>query len=116
MDERLQNALTFSNHQSTLSTQRRILREKLDSQLAYGHGGGIFLINETLINFIQFLISQGRTSDIPILDSNRNPILISDVQSFLDDILGIYFSSVLDYYNENERIKKNRSVEKLIDL
>lgn len=116
MDERLQNALTFSNHQSTLSTQRRILKEKLDSTLTYGYNGGIFIINETLINFLQFLITQERKQNIPILDSNKNPILIKEVEAFLDDILNIYFSAILTYYDDYERIKKSRTVEKLVDL
>lgn len=116
MDERLQNALSFSNHQTTLSTQRRILKEKLNSSLTYGHNGGIFLIDETLINFLQFLISKGRVEFVPVLDSNKNPILINNVESFLDEVIGVYFSAVLSYYNEYEGIKKRRTVEKLIDL
>ena len=116
MDERLQNALSFSNHQTTLSTQRRILKEKLNSSLTYGHNGGIFIIDETLINFLQFLISKERTQNVPLLDSNKNPILIHDVEIFLEEIIGVYFSAVLSYYNEYEGIKKRRTVEKLVDL
>jgi hypothetical protein len=115
MDDRLQKALVFSNYQSTLSNQRRILREKLDSSLLCGHNGGVFKVDETLISFVQFLSSQNR-NHIPILDSNKNPILIEDMSAFLEKILDVYFSSVLDYYNEYEKIKRNRTVEKLIDL
>jgi spore coat protein CotF len=114
MDPRLSEALSFSNYQNTLSTQRKILREKLNSSLLYGYNGGIFKVDESLISFTQLLASQNR-SNLPILDSNKNPILIQDMKYFLDEILNVYFSAVLDYYNEYEKIKKSRSVEKLVD-
>jgi len=115
MDERLQKALSFSNYQYTLSNQRRVLREKLDSSLLYGYNSGIFVVNESLISFVRLLVDSGRTH-LPILDSNRNPILIENTEEFLEKILDVYYSAVLDYYNEYEKIKKNRTVEKLIDL
>jgi hypothetical protein len=91
------------------------LREKLDSSLLYGYNGGIFKVDESLISFVNFLSDQER-ANIPILDSNKNPILIENLKEFLDEILNVYFSAVLDYYNEYEKIKKNRTTEKLIDL
>jgi len=115
MDDRLQKALSFSNYQFTLTNQRKMLREKLDSSLLYGYNGGIFKVDESLISFVNFLSDQGR-ANIPILDSNKNPILIENLKEFLDEILNVYFSAVLDYYNEYEKIKKNRTTEKLIDL
>jgi hypothetical protein len=115
MDDRLQKALSFSNYQFALTNQRKILREKLDSSLLYGYNGGIFKVDDSLISFINFLSDQGR-ANIPILDSNKNPILIENLKIFLDEILNVYFSAVLDYYNEYEKIKKNRTTEKLIDL
>jgi hypothetical protein len=115
MDDRLQKALSFSNYQFALTNQRKILREKLDSSLLYGYNGGIFKVDDSLISFINFLSDQGR-ANIPILDSNKNPILIENLKTFLDEILNVYFSAVLDYYNEYEKIKKNRTTEKLIDL
>jgi hypothetical protein len=115
MDDRLQKALSFSNYQFTLTNQRKMLREKLDSSLLYGYNGGIFKVDESLISFVNFLSDQER-ANIPILDSNKNPILIENLKEFLDEILNVYFSAVLDYYNEYEKIKKNRTTEKLIDL
>jgi hypothetical protein len=115
MDDRLQKALSFSNYQFTLTNQRKMLREKLDSSLLYGYNGGIFKVDESLISFVNFLSDQER-ANIPILDSNKNPILIENLKEFLNEILNVYFSAVLDYYNEYEKIKKNRTTEKLIDL
>lgn len=116
MDDRLKKALEFSNYQNTLSVQRQLLKEKLNSSLIYGYNGGIFKVTESLISFVQFLIDNDRISDIPILDSNSNPILIKDMKEFRDSILNVYFTVVVGYYAEYEKIKKNRTVEKLVEL
>ena len=42
--------------------------------------------------------------------------MIKDMPTFRDEIFDRYFSATLEYYNEYEKIKKSRSVEKLVDL
>lgn len=116
MDPRLEQALDFSNYNQTLSTKRRQLKEKVDAKLTYGHNGGIFKIDRTLIVFVQMLIDQGRINDVPVLDSNENPILIENLSSFRDEIIDRYFSSVYDYYEQYQGIKKARTVKMLTDL
>lgn len=116
MDDILKKSLDFSNFQASLSTQRKILKEKLDAGLTIGYSGGIFKIDSSLITFVQFFIDQQRTSGIPIIDSNGNPVLIDDLQDFKEKILDRYFSSVFEYQEKYEKIKKTRSVEKLLDL
>lgn len=114
MDERLKQALDFSKYQLTLSVQKKLLREKIEAKLTYGHSGGIFKIDQTLISFVQFLIDQDRTENVPILDANELPILIPDLKKFRDDILDRYFTSLYEYYENYEKIKKSRTIEKLI--
>ena len=116
MDERLQKALDFSNFRHTFSIQRKILKEKNEARLTYGHGGGVFKIDMTLITFVDMLINNGRKNDVPLLDSNNNPILINDLDEFKNEILDRYFTSTLEYYKEYEKVKKTRSLEKLLEL
>lgn len=116
MDQQLQAALDFAKYQQTFSIQRKVLKEKMDAKLTYGHAGGIFKINQSLISFVQMLISQNRISSVPLIDSNDNPVLIEDLVAFRDEILDRYFSSSLEYYEEYQKLKKSRSVEKLLDL
>lgn len=116
MDTRLQQALDFAKYKETLEIQKTQAREKLDSKLTFGHNGGIFKIDRALINFVQFLIDSDRKVDVPLLDHNHTPILIKDLEMFKVEILDRYFAGILEYYNENERIKKSRSVEKLLDV
>jgi hypothetical protein len=116
MDDLLKKALEFSNYQNTLTIQKKVLREKVSSQLTYGYNGGIFKIDQTLITFVQMLLDQGREGGIPLLDSNNTPIIVEDLASFRDEILDRYFTSLLDYHEKYQELKKNRSVEKLVGL
>jgi hypothetical protein len=116
MDDRLSTALEFANYRQTLAIQRKTLKEKINGRLTFGHSGGLFKIDRSLIAFVQMLLDQGRTTDIPLMDENDNPILINDLQSFRDDIVDRYFTATLEYYNEYNILKKSRTVEKLLDI
>jgi hypothetical protein len=116
MEEQLKKALDFSNYRQTFSIQRRTLKEKIEAKLTYGCNGGIFKIDRSLITFVQLLIDQGRVSGVPLIDSNENPILIDNLETFRDEILDRYFTSTLEYYEQYQDLKKSRSVEKLLDL
>jgi len=116
MDERLTKALDFAKYKQSLNLQRKNLREKIDGKLTYGHNGGIFKIDRSLINFVELLINKERTINVPLLDSNENPILIENLVAFRDEILDRYMSSVYEYAEQYEKIKKSRSVEKLLEL
>ncbi len=115
MDERLQKALDFSNYRQTLSIQRKTLKEKINAKLTYGCNGGIFKIDRSLITFVQMLIDQGRTENVPLIDVNENPILVIDLNEFRDEILDRYFTATFEYHEEYKKIKSSRSVEKLLD-
>lgn len=114
MDDRLKNALEFANYRQTFSVQRKTLEEKIDARLTYGINGGIFKIDQTLINFVHTLESAGRTTDVVLLDTNKTPILIENLDNFKNEILDRYFTSVNEYYDEYKKLKSSRSVEKLI--
>ena len=116
MQEQLKKALEFSNYKQTFAIQRKTLKEKIESKLTYGHNGGIFKINRELINFVQLLIDRGRMSGIVLMDINENPILIENVESFRDEIFDRYFTATNDYYEQYQKLKKSRSVEKLLEL
>jgi hypothetical protein len=116
MDERLKKALDFSNYRQSLSIQRKTLKEKINAKLTYGCHGGLFKIDRSLIVFVQMLIDQNRTENVPLIDQNDNPILIPDLLEFRDEILDRYFTSTYEYYEEYQKIKNSRTVEKLLDL
>ncbi len=116
MDDALKKALDFAKYQQTFSVQQKTLKEKIDAKLTYGFNGGLFKIDRNLLVFVQLLLDQGRTSGVPLIDSNQRPVMVDDLESFRDEIFDRYFSSTLEYYEEYERLKRSRSVEKLLDL
>jgi hypothetical protein len=115
MDDALKKALDFAKYRQTYSIQQKVLKENINARLTYGYNGGIFKINRELIVFVQMLLDQGRSDNVPLLDLNTRPILIDDLGKFRDEIFDRYFSSTLEYYEEYEALKKKRSVEKLLE-
>lgn len=116
MDDVLKKALEFSNYRQTLAIQRKTLKEKINQDLTYGFGGGIFKIDRSLISFVQMLVDQGRVDNVPLLDTNDVPVMIPNMEKFRDDIMDRYFSALYNYYEKDQQIRKSRSVEKLVDL
>lgn len=116
MEDILSKALEFSNFQHSITLQRKSLKERNESRLTFGYGGGVFKIDQSLISFVNTIVGKGRTSNVVVLDMNSNPVLVEDLETFLDDILGRYYESTLAYYDEYQKIKSKRSVEKLLDL
>lgn len=116
MQDEFQKALDFSNYRQTFAIQRKTLKEKIDAKLTYGHNGGIFKIDRTLLNFVEMLIYKDRSEDVVILDVNDNPILVNDLVKFKEEIFDRYFSATNEYFEEYQKIKKARSVESLLEV
>lgn len=115
MDERLEKALEFSNYMVTLNNQKRILNEQYQQDLVHYFGGGQFSITQGLVSFCQSLVSLNQT-DTVLVDDNSQPIYVEDLTNFLDSIVTQYSEASNRYLTEYEKIKKNRSVEGLVDV
>lgn len=113
MDERLVKALDISNYMVTLNNQRRSLKEKFMADLIFYQNGGSFSVSKELINFTKTLVDYDNDTDVVLIDDNNIPILIEDLKEFLSKIINIYFVASNEYYTEYEKLKKNRSVERI---
>jgi hypothetical protein len=116
MDDAVRAALEFSKFNYSLSLKRKHLKDKMSAKLTFGHSGGLFKIDRSLISFVQMLIDQNRLSNVPLIDDNENPVVIENLEEFRDEILDRYFTVTLEYHEEFEKIKKSRSVEKLLEI
>lgn len=116
MDDKLKSALDFAQFRQAFAIQHKTLKEKNQAKLTYGYNSGIFKIDRELICFIQMLIDKGRSSSVILLDINDNPIIIEDLAAFQVEVLDRYFTATNEYFEEYQKIKKSRSVEKLVDL
>lgn len=115
MDERLEKALDFSNYMVTLNNQKRVLKEKFREQTVYYYLGGQFTVSKQLITFVSMLVEQGNDEDIVLVDDNETPIMIANLSDFQAEILNTYFTAANEYHAEYENLRKNRSVEKLVE-
>jgi hypothetical protein len=99
----------------TLNNQKRLLKEKFYENLIYFDSGSQFIVTQNLINFVKLLIESGYDTDVVLIDDNDIPVRINDLQTFYQNILDVYFKSSNAYMNEYEKIRKSRTIEKLID-
>lgn len=115
MDERLQKALDVSNYMVTLNNQKRILKEQYKENLIYYYNGGQFTITQQLISFCQSLVAMSQESTI-LVDDNDIPVEILDLKAFAEDLNSKYFETSNRYLSEYNKLKKNRSVESIMNL
>lgn len=116
MDERIEKAFGVANYMATLSNQRRIILEEFNQKLVYYTNGGTFNISPELINFTKTAIDLGHDTDVAFIDANNFPIVIADVQSFFDAIVGIYFEVLNEYSAKFTEIKSKRKIGDIVEL
>jgi len=115
MTSKLTKALEFSNYRQTLNIQHNNLKSKVQTLLTYSINGGSFNIDLPLITFVEMLIKKENDS-VVLLDVYNNPIEITDLKDFLEEILPRYFEATNEYYAEYSKLKQSRKVHKLVDL
>jgi hypothetical protein len=114
MDERLKQALDYSNYMITLTNQKRILLEQYHNDLIYYFNSGQFSVTQQLISFCQSLLQLEQEEAI-LIDDNGLPISIEDLKKFTSKIVAVYFTASNRYLTEYAKLKKNRSVEGIIN-
>ena len=114
IDDRLQKALDFSKYRVTLYNQKKNAQLKLKQSLTYAKNGGTFEANQTLVSFVQTLISLGQESAI-LLDVHGNPIEIGNLQDFLEAVVEKYNEATNDYLAEYKKIQSSRRIAPMMD-
>lgn len=115
MDEKLEKALEFSNYMVTLNNQKKLIHEKFLENSVYYYNGGKFAVTKELLGFVQGLVQMNQTSTI-LVDDNDIPVEITDLEQFSLDLYNTYFTAANEYLVEYNNIKKNRTVEGLVNL
>ena len=113
--ERLEKALDFSNTMKTFNLNKNNLKVKTQNLLSYSTAGGSFTVDQSLISFMNFIVSSGK-SEISLLDKNDIPVRIEDTEKFLDEISSLYFEVINDYYNEYQKLRSSRKIEKVLEI
>ena len=114
MDTRIEKALEFANYRTTLANQKQILKEQCEASLNFAHNGGLFVIDETLISFIGNFVKEGKKSMV-VLDTNRTPVDIEDLEEFYNKMCTRWFESVNEYHRQEQELANKRKVNKLVE-
>ena len=114
MDTRIEKALEFANYRTTLANQKQKLKEQCEASLNFAHNGGLFVIDETLISFIGNFVKEGKKSMV-VLDTNRTPVDIEDLEEFYNKMCTRWFESVNEYYRQEQELANKRKVNKLVE-
>lgn len=115
MDERLEKALEFSNYRISLFQRKEDLKLNMANMLTHANNGGIFKIDPTLICFVKQLVDKKKTRAV-LIDSNENPIELTDLKDFYDEIFNKYFEATNLYHIEYSKLKSSRTVSSLYDF
>lgn len=110
MDDRLEKALEFANYRVGLFNQKENIKLKMETMLSYGINGGIFKATPELISFITLISSHGKDT-VVLIDINGNPIEITDLDLFKNELLSRYFEATNYYHVEYTKLRKARSVK-----
>jgi hypothetical protein len=98
----------------TLANQQRVLKNVFKDEVLHYFGGGQFTVTRELIVFVNMLVSQGDAEAV-LIDDKEVPIRVTDLKEFQANILETYKEAVTNYYTEYDKLRKNRSVEKLVE-
>ena len=114
MDERLEKALEFSNYRATLGVQKKNIRTRMHVLQTVHYNKGSFLADSATIAFANALKQHGKKSAV-MIDTKDNPIEISDIDDFIEALIGAYTEATLEYKTQMDKISKARNIKKLMD-
>ena len=113
--ERLEKELDFSNTMQTFNLNKNNLKVKTQNLLNYSINGGTFNIDQSLIGFMHMIVTSGKKETI-LLDKNDVPIKIDNTEKFLEDISSLYFEAINEYYNDYQKLRSSRKIEKVLEI
>lgn len=115
MDEKLKNALDFSNYVITLNNHKRVLFEKYKNDSIFYYNSGKFSITQQLISFCKTLCDLSQENMV-LLDDDGLPVEISNIAEFTKTLINQYTLATNTYLLEYTKLTKNRSVAGIVDL
>jgi len=115
MDDKLEKALDFSNYRQTLYNQQQTLKAKVINELLLTYQESIFKATPELIGLIKTIVDFNYPTVI-IDDINENPVNIKNPAEFLENLIATYSKAKNSHYIGYAKIKKARSVKKLVNF
>jgi Tfp pilus assembly PilM family ATPase len=114
MDQRLKEALEYSNYRLSLATHKKNIRLRAEAIQLVSESGGMFRANEQLILWLDYLAKTG-ASQYVLVDINDQPVMIQNIPALRDRLHDAYTKSMNLMHAENEKIKRARDVAKVVN-
>ena len=114
MDNKLKEALDFSNYSATLNNQKQILTKKYQDDLVFYFNGGAFVATQDLFSFVVSLWTCGIDKTV-IIDTNNTPVQIDNVSDFLDMVKNQYAFATNTYLDDFKTLTSKRSIQDLVN-
>jgi hypothetical protein len=114
MDDRIANALRFTEYRAALNNQIENIKFRLANKLTYSANGGTFHVSVELLGYIHSLVER-KEPEVIIMDKNNTPIKITDIPAFFNAIESVYKTATIQAHNDYERLRKARKVESIVD-
>ena len=102
----------FSNLKTALETKKKNALEKAKNKLIFAYNGGLFCADQSTILFAKM---HDTNRDLILLDTNSTPIIIPKVEEFIAKAESCYYEAMNEYHKLYERLKKQRSVKKIMN-
>lgn len=113
----IQNLIKTTDELKALANQKLRAKEKFESNITLGYDGGLFKIDIQLLNYVAYLLTNGKRENTVIVDSNENPILVKDVKDFQDNIQDRYYTALDIYHNDHKDLERLKiSTARYVDL
>jgi hypothetical protein len=114
MEAKIEKAFEIASLMATLNSQKRLLEEEFEQTLLYYYNGGVFKATEQRLAFLASIKSKDVES-IVLLDDNKTPILVENIDSFFNDLFSHYTEATNHYYYQHKKITSSKTVESIIE-
>ena len=116
MDQNIEKAFEVSNLMVTVANQKRALKEEYEQSLLYFEYGGISKADNNTITYIKTIKDLTKEKRIVIVDTNLTPVLVLDIDKFLESLLDRHFQANNSYFAKFDLLKKSRNIKNILDL
>lgn len=110
----LDEMLEISNARAVYQHQVRMAEIKFRNACILGFAGGEFHIDPYLLGYLEHRVRVNVDKAV-VLDVNNLPILITDLEDFLDIASSQYHSALNEYYDEVQRLRSTRDPAKMVE-
>ena len=112
--QKLNEALAFSNYRLTLQVHRQNIDATLHTSLTFSFQGCIFKASQELISFIDAALR----SSLPLFvnDQSGNVVQIDDAKEFFNRCFEVYNDAMQTKKTFQQQLKSARSTAKIVGL